>query len=210
MLAARPLSGGIRHFIPASRTKPFSRFPRIKPQNLQHTKVLARGYSIALVGLGYRGYRSHFLSLHDSPSITVSAVCDTNLAALESFSVTHRGIPTYSTLPQLLERHIPDFAIISVPHTAHTECITALAAKRVAVLKEKPVAESIDEYNWMTNLPVRIGVTFQKRFEPHFLHFRSLLPLVGRVAAVEASLALNITSLEETWRASSGVGVTVG
>jgi predicted dehydrogenase len=78
------------------------------------------------------------------------------------------------------------------------------------VLKEKPIAESMDEYEWMTGLPVKVGITFQKRFEPHFLHFRSLLPLVGDVAAVDASLALNITNLEETWRASAGVGVTVG
>ncbi|CEL01292.1 hypothetical protein ASPCAL00880 [Aspergillus calidoustus] len=84
------------------------------------------------------------------------------------------------------------------------ECITALAAKGVAVLKEKPVA--MEEYDWMLNFLVPIGIAFQKRFEPHFLHFRSLFPLVGRVAAVEASLALNITNLEETWRALWGWG----
>ncbi|KAL4779402.1 NADP-dependent oxidoreductase domain-containing protein [Aspergillus varians] len=170
--------------------------------------VISRAYSIALVGLGYRGFRSHFRNLVDDPSVSITAVCDTNRVALEAFSATHQGIPTYCSLPQLLQSHTPDFAIVSVPHSAHAQCITTLAAKGIAVLKEKPVAESIAEYEWMTSLPVRIGITFQKRFERHFLHFKSLLPLVGDVAAVEASLALNITNLEETWRAASGVGVT--
>ncbi|KAJ6039024.1 uncharacterized protein N7446_012035 [Penicillium canescens] len=208
MIASRALSRGSWPLVQAFRTKPFSEYLPIRSPPSQGIRIFSRGYSIALVGLGYRGYRSHFLSLSNDSSISVSAVCDTNLAALESFSLSHRGIPTYTSLSQLLQRHTPVFAIVSVPHGAHMECITALAAKGVAVLKEKPVAESMDEYNWMANLPVRIGITFQKRFEPHFLHFRSLLPLVGRVAAVEASLALNITNLEETWRASSGVGVT--
>ncbi|KAL2857632.1 NADP-dependent oxidoreductase domain-containing protein [Aspergillus pseudodeflectus] len=146
---------------------------------LSTAEVFIRGYSIALVSLGYQGYRSHFLSLSNSLLITVVAMCDTNLVVLESFSLSLGSFPTYTSLPQLLQHHTLDFAIISMPHGAHMECITALVAKGVAVLKEKPVAGCMEE----------------------------LLPLVGRVAAVEASLALNITNLEETWRASSGVGV---
>ncbi|KAL4878459.1 NADP-dependent oxidoreductase domain-containing protein [Aspergillus karnatakaensis] len=167
-----------------------------------------RSYSVALVGLGYRGYRSHFFSLVDSTSFSITAVCDTDRVLLESFSSKHRHIPAYDCLPQLLHNHKPDFAIVSVPHGAHTECILTLAAKGVSVLKEKPVAGSVNEYDQLANLPIKIGVTFQKRFEPHFIHFRSLLPLVGDVAAVDATLALNITNLEETWRATAGVGVT--
>ncbi|OJI96461.1 hypothetical protein ASPVEDRAFT_35858 [Aspergillus versicolor CBS 583.65] len=167
-----------------------------------------RPYSIALVGLGYRGYRSHFLSLIGQPSISIAAVCDINSSSLASFSAKHQHIPAYRSLPKLLSRHTPDFAIVSVPHGAHMQCITTLAERGIAALKEKPVAESIEDYQHMMLLPVKIGVTFQKRFEPRFLRFRRLLPLVGDVAAIEASLALNITNLEETWRATSGVGVT--
>ncbi|KAL4869458.1 hypothetical protein BDV12DRAFT_167789 [Aspergillus spectabilis] len=173
-----------------------------------HAPLQRRAYSVALVGLGYRGYRSHFLSLINSPSVSITAVCDTNRTSLELFSAKHRHIPTYSSLPQLLSSHRPDFAIVSVPHGAHMNCIFALAAKGVSVLKEKPVAESVEEYKLMNELPIKVGVTFQKRFEPQFLHLKSLLPLVGDIAAIEATLALNITNLEETWRATSGVGVT--
>ncbi|CBF74677.1 hypothetical protein AN4114.2 [Aspergillus nidulans FGSC A4] len=203
---SRPASSLARAVSALARRHSVSSAPRSRP--VSHAAARSRAYSIALVGTGYRGYRSHFLSLLGSPTLSITAVCDTNGTALESFSVEHPDIPTYNSLSSLLHHHRPDFAIVSVPHCAHLECISALAAKGVHVLKEKPIAESVDEYEWMTGLPVKVGITFQKRFEPHFLQFRSLLPLVGDVAAVDASLALNITNLEETWRASAGVGVT--
>lgn len=181
----------------------------VRPHTNLPERCSQRPYSIALVGLGYRGYRSHFLSLLGEPSISIAAVCDTNRSSLASFSAKHQHIPAYQSLPDLLSSHTPDFAIVSVPHGAHIQCITTLAERGVAALKEKPVAESIEDYHHMMLLPVKIGVTFQKRFEPRFLRFRGLLPLVGEVAAIEASLALNITNLAETWRATSGVGVMV-
>lgn len=61
----------------------------------------------------------------------------------------------------------------------------------------------------MSALPVKIGVTFQKQFEPQFIHLKNLLSLVGDVATVQASLTLNIEKLDATWRASSGVGTAV-
>ncbi|KAF3484331.1 putative reductase 1 [Arthroderma uncinatum] len=196
---------------PFVRTISTERHPtshRLKSQPPPQVPVTWRPYNVALVGLGYRGYRSHFLSLLGNPRISITGVCDINRAALEAFSTKHQGIPTYHSLPQLLQSHNLDFAIVSIPHGAYMECITAIAAKGVSILKEKPIVESVAEYEWMSNLPVKIGVTLQKRFEPLLLQFRSLLPLVGDVAAVEAHLTLNIVNLEETWRASSGVGVT--
>ncbi|OJI97960.1 hypothetical protein ASPVEDRAFT_68643 [Aspergillus versicolor CBS 583.65] len=204
MLKCRPFHSRARPLVKCIAGSPYP----TRYKHFPYSPLISRAYTIALVGLGYRGYRSHLLSLLGDPSLSIIAVCDTDPVALEAVAATHQGILAYCSLPQLLQRHTPDFAIVSVPHRAHIQCITALAAKGIAVLKEKPVAESITEYEWMARLPVRIGITFQKRFERHFLHFRSLLPIVGDVVAVEASLALNITNLEETWRATAGVGVT--
>ena len=39
-----------------------------------------------------------------------------------------------------------DFAIVCVPHKFHVECCTRLAVAGVPILKEKPVAESFEEY----------------------------------------------------------------
>lgn len=168
-----------------------------------------RSYSIALVGLGHRGYRSHFKSLFNDPSNSIVAVCDTDRGVLNTFSNKHPDVPAYLSLAQLLREHAPDFAILSVPHGFHMDCVMTLSDKGVPILKEKPVANCIDEFGDMSALPVKIGVTFQKRFEPQFIHLKNLLPLVGDVATVQASLTLNIERLDATWRASSGVGTAV-
>lgn len=166
-------------------------------------------YNIALIGVGHRGYKTHFLSAVASRSLNVAAVCDINKAALTNFSAKHPGIPTYAALKDLLQNHRPDFAIICVPHKYHMEYISLLAEAGIPILKEKPAADSIEEFHKLESLPVKIGVTFQKRFEPRFVQFKRLLPSVGEVASFKATLALNLENLDATWRAGDGVGVTV-
>lgn len=168
-----------------------------------------RAYSIALIGLGHRGYGSHFQSLFESPSDSIVAVCDTNPHVLQAFTHKHPSVPAYLSLSQLLQTHNPDFAIVSIPHRHHLRCVMTLAEHGIAVLKEKPVAESLEDFDLMTKIPVKIGITFQKRFEPQFADLRKLLGQVGDVVRVEARLTLNIANLEETWRAWAGVGTTV-
>lgn len=120
----------------------------------------ARFYSIALIGLGHRGYKSHFKSLFNDPSSSIVAVCDTDRDVLNTFSNNHPDVPVYVSLAQLLREYEPDFAILSVLHSFHIDCVIALSDKGVPTLKEKPVAECIDEFRRMSTLPVKIGVTF--------------------------------------------------
>ena len=175
----------------------------------QSTRPKERHYNIGLVGLGHRGYKTHFLNIVGSRSESIIAVCDANEAALAAFSTKHPDVPAYPSLAHLLRHHKPDFVIVSVPHKFHMDCVTLLSKAGVPVLKEKPIAGSSDEYLQLLSMPVKIGVTFQKRFEPRFVQFQKLLPLVGDIASFRATLALSIEDLEATWRAADGVGVTV-
>lgn len=79
----------------------------------------------------------------------------------------------------------------------------------MAILKEKPVADSFEEFEELCNLPVKIGITFQKRFEPRYRSIESLLPQIGQVASFRATLAASIYDLDATWRAEHDVGTTV-
>ncbi|KAK2756666.1 hypothetical protein FQN54_005111 [Arachnomyces sp. PD_36] len=175
-----------------------------------HTRSQGNGskYNIALIGVGHRGYKTHFLSAFGSRSLNVVAVCDVNETALTNFSAKHPRVPTYVNLKDLLRNHRPDFAIICVPHRYHTEYVSLLSQAGVPILKEKPAADSIQQFCELESLPVKIGVTFQKRFEPRFVQFKRLLPSVGEVASFKATLALNLENLDTTWRAADGVGVT--
>jgi hypothetical protein len=173
------------------------------------TRSSERVHNIALIGLGHRGYGTHFLSILDSPSDSIVAVCDTDSAALKSFSVKHPAIPTYYSLTRLLQDHKPDFAIVCVPHKFHMSCINTLSQAGIPILKEKPIASSLKEFNQMIDLPIKIGVAFQRRFETRFEEFKKLLPVVGDIGAFRANLSMNISALDSTWRAVDNVGVTV-
>ncbi|TQV93827.1 UDP-bacillosamine synthetase [Cordyceps javanica] len=167
--------------------------------------------NVAIIGIGHRGYKTHFTTLIGHPrSWTVVAVCDADDAARKLFTTKHPNISAYSDLSQLIHehKHHLHFAVVCVPHRFHLPCCTALAGAGIAILKEKPVAESIEEYNHLLKLPVKIGVTFQKRFEPRYLAVTDLLHHVGQVASVTGTLTASIADLDATWRAGSGVGVT--
>ncbi|KAL7940305.1 PLP-dependent transferase [Trichoderma barbatum] len=166
---------------------------------------------VAIIGIGHRGYNTHFLSILENPrSWTVAAVCDVDDKSRNSFASKHPDIPAYTALNDMLSNHGGqlDFAIVCVPHAFHLECCETLARAGVPILKEKPVAESPEEYQQLLRLPVKIGVTFQKRFEPRYLALRDLLPQVGQVASFRGTLTASIAALDATWRARNDVGVT--
>ncbi|KAF5567281.1 Aldo keto reductase [Fusarium napiforme] len=175
------------------------------PPKLQHSGH--RQYSIALVGLGHRGYNTFSKCLQAS-SINVLAVCDTDPGKFLTFSQSHPDVPAYSSIEGMLVDHKPDFAIVCVPHQFHKNCVDILADGGVPILKEKPVAGSAENFRKLVCAPIKIGVAIQKRFEPRYNQFKSLLYSVGEIASIQARIVLNVRDLARSWRASQGVGVT--
>ncbi|KAH7907217.1 DegT/DnrJ/EryC1/StrS aminotransferase family-domain-containing protein [Hygrophoropsis aurantiaca] len=165
-------------------------------------------YRVALIGVGHRGYNTHFLNVLDSRSESIIAVCDVHPRSLDTFRAKHSSVPAYSSIPDLLKDHQPDFAVVAVPHKYHLSVISQLAAANIPVLKEKPAASSASEFATLKALNVRVGVAYQKRFEPRYIQFQKLLPLIGDISSFRATLAMNIEDLESTWRAADAVGVT--
>lgn len=98
-------------------------------------QVAERRYRIALIGVGHRGYNTHFLSILNSPSESVIAVCDVHPKILETFREKHPSVPAYSSLADLLKDHKPDFAVVAVPHKFHMSVISQLAAENIPALK---------------------------------------------------------------------------
>jgi len=163
-------------------------------------------YQVALIGLGAQGYKTWFEYLHESSSIAVSAVCDSKPATLEAFAARHPSVPAYPSIESLLESRRPDFAIVSVPNRLHVECIEQLTAAGVPVLKEKPVANSIADFQRLRRCNAPIGVVFQRRWQPRYVHLKSFLPLVGRILSVRATLAGHYDPPQNGWRVMDNVG----
>lgn len=163
-------------------------------------------YQVALIGLGSRGYKTWFECLRESSSISISAVCDSKPATLDTFAARHPNIPTYSSLESLLQVRKPDFAIVSVPNRLHADCIRQLAAAGVPVLKEKPVANSEADFEELCRSNTTIGVVFQRRWQARYIHLKSFLPLVGRILSVRATLAGQYDPPQNGWRVLDNVG----
>ncbi|GIZ43477.1 hypothetical protein CKM354_000670400 [Cercospora kikuchii] len=164
-------------------------------------------HQIAIIGLGHRGYKTHFLSLHGSDSANVVAVCESNRASLARFSAAHPDVPAYLTIEDMIASSRPDFAIIALPHDAHPRCVALLSKAAIPILKEKPAAKTLEETTKLLQLPIPIGIMCQRRFEPRYQTMQKFLPGLGRIVSFRAVLARNIPHLGSSWR-SSGVGVT--
>ncbi|KAM3438661.1 hypothetical protein NHJ13734_004064 [Beauveria thailandica] len=169
-------------------------------------QVAQECYSAIIVGLGSRGQKTWFESLRTSSNISVSAVCDSSAAVLDGFASRYPETPAYSSLERLLEHHRPDFAIVCVPNKHHVPLVKHLEAASVPCLKEKPIAGTMEEFLHLCSLKTKIGVTFQRRWQPRYKHFRQLLAEIGRPLSVRATIAGNYDPPKDGWRVRHNVG----
>ncbi|KAJ6788577.1 hypothetical protein PWT90_05336 [Aphanocladium album] len=163
-------------------------------------------YNVAIIGMGSQGYTTWFEFLRKGTKIAISAVCDNSSAVIDAFKVRHPGVPAYTDLHQLLENHTVDFAIVCAPNKYHISIIEQLAAAGVPCLKEKPVADTLAEFQVLYRIPVRIGVAFQRRWQPRFVHLRNLLPMIGKPLSVRATLVGAYDPPADGWRMTHSVG----
>lgn len=166
-------------------------------------------YEAVIIGLGSRGQKTWFKSLRTSSKISVSAVCDSNAAVLDGFVSRYAETPAYSSLERLLEHHRPDFAIVCVPNKYHVPVIKHLEAARVPCLKEKPIAGTVEEFLLLCSLKTKIGVTFQRRWQPRYKHFSQLLAEIGRPLSVRATIVGHYDPPKDGWRVRHNVGTFV-
>ncbi|KAK2596127.1 hypothetical protein QQS21_006474 [Conoideocrella luteorostrata] len=171
------------------------------------TKMVAQNrYCVAIIGLGSLGQNTWFESLQNMPKVSVCAVCDSNAAVIDGFALRHAETPAYMKLERLLEHHFPDFAIVCVPNRYHLPIIKQLEAVGVSCLKEKPIATTVDEFHQLCSAQTKIGVTFQRRWQPRYVHFRHLLPEIGKPLSVRATIAGKYDPPQYGWRVRDNVG----
>jgi UDP-N-acetylglucosamine 3-dehydrogenase len=116
----------------------------------------------AVIGMGSMG-RNHFRVLREMPDVNVVAVCDPSLNG----SV---DVPIYTDVFDLLEKENLDFAVIAVPTIQHAEIAIPVAQRGIAILLEKPVADTVANAEHIaeeiTNTGVPCAVGHIERFNP--------------------------------------------
>jgi UDP-N-acetyl-2-amino-2-deoxyglucuronate dehydrogenase len=137
----------------------------------------------------------------------------------EAYSKTFGGNP-YASLEEMLEKEEIDVLHICTPHVLHTPMAQLAAKKGIHVFTEKPPVISYDQwedFQALENLPVRVGICFQNRYNQSVRYLRQLLSSgkAGKVIGARAFVTWHREApyyTESGWRgslATEGGGVLI-
>lgn len=99
-----------------------------------------RPVRIALMGAGLIG-REHARLVAEHPSAVLVAIAD---PAPEARALAEKlAVPWFDGYERMLDDVTPDGAIVALPNTLHVDAGLACVARRIPVLVEKPVADTV-------------------------------------------------------------------
>ena len=148
---------------------------------------------LALFGAGGIGVR-HLQIAGDEPECEVVAVADP-LEAAAAVAGRYRA-RFYRDYRELLARESLDGAIVATPNDRHAEVGIACVERRLAVLMEKPIADTLASGRALVDAAAARGVPFavghHRRFDPAVRTARDAIASgrIGRLAAVECLWAM--------------------
>lgn len=114
---------------------------------------------VALIGAGNQG-REHLDAIAQSEYVTLMGICDPSEASLQGvksdYSLDHVAFETERSA--LLARKDIDAFIIATPHDSHQRITREAAAVGKHILKEKPIARTLEEAHELTTFVRQAGV----------------------------------------------------
>jgi predicted dehydrogenase len=142
---------------------------------------MTRPIRLALIGAGAIG-RHHLIVAAKNADFEIVGIADPVPAALERQRAA--GRPVFTDLRALLDEANPDAAIIATPNAHHVPMTLACIERKVAVLVEKPVSDSLETAATLRDTVARSGVPVLVG------HHRRHNPLLRHAAAHIASGAI--------------------
>jgi myo-inositol 2-dehydrogenase / D-chiro-inositol 1-dehydrogenase len=168
---------------------------------------------IALVGAGRMG-QVHLGALRQSDAIELAGVVEPVAHTRAELAV--RGVPTYATVDELLERDRPEGVLIAAPSDQHPALVARFAAAGIPMLCEKPLGIRAEQSLAATRAAAEAGVLLQvgywRRFVPELRALRE------RIRAGELGEISQLSCMQwdeqppsEQFRAhSGGIAVDMG
>lgn len=159
----------------------------------------------SLIGLGRISIEDHLPAIQECTDVELDSICDTDGEKVDRHA-HNLNIKGFTCIEKMLEQSRPDAAIVAVPHSEYVPILRQLAKAKVHILKEKPLATSMQEaveiHEIVQDAGIRMLVTLQRRFNPIFRAYEQFRNRIGRVFHFDARYTLNIANLEEGWRSS--------
>jgi predicted dehydrogenase len=119
---------------------------------------------VGVIGLGVIS-RFYLAALRDSATMRLTAVCDSDMAALAAYT---GPVPGYIDHLRLLDEVRPDAVVVTVPNDAHARVCADALERDVAVCVEKPLALDATEGAALMELAERRDVPLFTAFHRRF------------------------------------------
>jgi len=166
---------------------------------------------VAVFGAGAIG-RMHLERMLSHPDIAPAAVADPTPAARDYAAGI--GVPWFADYRELLDRTKPAAVIVATPNSTHADAGIACIERRLPVLMEKPVADTVAEGRRLCDAAAAAGVPLmvghQRRHNPILQRARKLIAdgVVGKPVSVTAMATWLKPDayFELAWRRQAGGG----
>lgn len=166
---------------------------------------------IAVIGAGAFG-RQHIERIAKEPLCSLAGVADP-AASAKDLAASH-GVPWREKATDLLDEVKPDAVIVATPNALHVPVGLACAARRLPMLIEKPIAETVAGARELVDAADRAGVPLlvghHRRYNPIIARARAIVQegRLGRLTAVTALWLVRKPDpyFETAWRREKGGG----
>ncbi len=144
---------------------------------------------VAVIGLGNMG-QHHAKAYTKLDNVSFVAACDPNLSRFESI-IKEDTTNYYNDLSEMLQKEALDAVSICVPTSFHYNVAKACIDHGIAVLVEKPIAESVEDAKALVNYAKRnqvlLTVGHIERFNPAILKAKELIKngALGTIHAIQ-------------------------
>ena len=154
------------------------------PLSWNSSPPVSESLHIAILGGGNRAGKYVSCLRGD---VVVAAVVEPIALRRERLLRDCPGAKGYESIGALLRANPAlDAVIIAAPDRLHVPLASVAAQRGWHILMEKPVAQSLEEYQQLLEATrgVTVGVCLEMRMHPYYRRIRELLPLVGQVQEV--------------------------
>lgn len=134
---------------------------------------------IAVIGAGMIGRKHIEVARSGHPAYTLAAVADPSPAA--AAEAAELGYKHYAAFEELLDKEKPDGAVVAVPNQLHVSVGLACIARKVPIIVEKPVADSVPEALRLVEAAEKAGVPTMTG------HHRRHNPIMKKAVEIVAS-----------------------
>ncbi len=166
---------------------------------------------VSVIGLGKRG-KQYLENIILNEHSTLDMVYDIDPMITEEMSEYYQAKAAFS-LSELCDNSSSKLIIIATPPDQHLSIIEKLSNYNFDILKEKPLANTLEEANKIDKLVsqsnINMMISTQRKFDPLYLEAKNALANLGKIHNIKIDSGINIKNLEAGWRSKSNAGSLV-